>query len=86
MSTLPGIPPIDEFERKSKIKKEIMNFSNGLFENLILGISFIIALNLLYIYIIVKNLNIFSVMTNIFLLYLISIIILSKIFKLDKPK
>lgn len=80
------IPPIDEFERKSVIKMKIMNFSNELMENKVFGIIMVIAINVLYLYCIIKRLNLFSVITYIFLLYLLSIILLSKIFKLNKPK
>lgn len=80
------IPPRDEFERISIIKKKIMSFSNGLLENFTLGIIVIISINCLFLYCIIKRINLFSMFTYIFLLYLFGIILISKVFKLNKSK
>lgn len=68
------------------LEEKIIEFSKDLFKNPILAISFTIAINLFYLYIIIKKINLISMISYIFLFYLISIIFFTKFLGIDNKE
>ena len=81
-----SLPPFNEKPKKGFIEQQILNFSKEMFNYPIIGISFLLALNLLYIYSCLKSISIFSLLLYIFLYYLLISIILTKVLGLQRNK
>ena len=81
-----SLPPFNEKPKKGIIEQQILNFSKGIFNSPIIGISFVLAINLFYIYSCLKSISIFSLLLYVFLYYLFISIILTKVLGLQRNK
>lgn len=81
-----SLPPFNEKEKRTYIEETILNFSSQLFRNPKLGLALSLILNILYLYSYFKKKSTLSMLSQFFLLYLISSIIISKLLNFKNNK
>ena len=81
-----SLPPFNEKEEREFFEEKILDFSKELFRNPKLGLSFVLFLNILFIYAYFKSKSILSIILYLFFVYLLLSLALGTFFDFKRNK
>lgn len=81
-----SLPPFNEKEEREFFEEKILDFSKELFRNPKLGLSFVLFLNILFIYAYFKSKSILSIILYLFFMYLLLSLALGTFFDFKRNK